>query len=137
MARGSVTNVSRVNAKLDDLSRAARREVSQSVFKGAQRIANRAAHLIKDGAVSGAGHVPSAPGQPPNADTHYLDRSIHVVKVEELAAEVRVTAGYAADLERGNSKMAARPFMAPAVRQEQDAAAVDFLEGLAKARGLR
>jgi HK97 gp10 family phage protein len=137
MARASITNVSRVTAKLDDLSRDARREVSQAVFKGAQRIATRAAKLIKDGAVSGAGHIPSRPGEPPNADTHFLDRSIRVVQVNELTAEVQVTADYARPLELGTSKMAARPFLGPAARLEEDAAAIDFLEGLAKARGLR
>jgi len=72
---------------------------------------------IIEGSVSGPGHVPSAPGEPPNADTGHLDESIHVtsyVRGGTVTVEVSADAEYAADLEYGNSRIAERPFMRPA-----------------------
>lgn len=76
---------------------------------------------IRAGAVSGAGHVPSAPGQPPNADTHQLDISIDVrINPSKRSVSVVSLAPYSAFLEFGTSRMAERPFMRPALRRNRN-----------------
>lgn len=89
--------------------------VNDALEKGAHGIAKIAKDSIIEGSVSGPGHVPSKPGEPPNADTHELDQSIIVTMDREKSiARVIATADYAPDLERGNSKIEPRPFMKPA-----------------------
>lgn len=90
------------------------RQVGAALYAAGSLIETEAAHLITEGAVSGKGHVPSKPGEPPNADTHLLDRSIETNLVEPLRAEVSANAPYAVALEFGTSKVVARPFMAHA-----------------------
>lgn len=76
---------------------------------------------IRSGAVSGAGHVPSAPGQPPNADTHNLDLSIDVrVNASRKSVSVIARAHYAAALEFGYANLLERPFMRPALRRNRN-----------------
>jgi HK97 gp10 family phage protein len=61
--------------------------------------------------------VPSLPGQPPNQDTGVLGNNIETDLRFEASgpiAEISSNAPYSAPLEFGTSKMAARPFMAPA-----------------------
>jgi HK97 gp10 family phage protein len=88
--------------------------VGKAVFAAAQLIENASAISITTGAVSGKQHVASKPGEAPNADTHVLDRSHETIKTGPLTARVQVTAPYAAPLEFGSSKVAARPFLKPA-----------------------
>lgn len=95
------------------------RRVGAALFAAGQLIEVDAALSITNGAVSGKGHVPSLPGQPPKADTHVLDRSIETIQVEPLKVEVSANAPYAAALEYGTSKMAERPFMRPAVARKR------------------
>lgn len=95
-----------------------RRELKKELFFIARKIETEAKRLIKEGAVSGPGHIPSAPGEPPNADTHVLDQSIKATSDSaELQAIVEASAPYAQALEGGTSTMAARPFMEPAARK--------------------
>lgn len=71
---------------------------------------------IRRGGISGPGHVPSAPGQPPNADTHNLDLSLDVRVPRgsnRTTLIVVAQAEYAAALEFGTSTIAERPFMRP------------------------
>lgn len=76
---------------------------------------------IRAGAVSGAGHIPSAPGQPPNADTHQLDISIDVrINPSRKSVSVVSLAPYSAFLEFGTSQMAERPFMRPSLRRNRN-----------------
>lgn len=89
--------------------------VNAALEKGAKLIAKIAQDSIIEGSVSGPGHVPSKPGEPPNADTHELDTSIiTTIDKERSVARVIATADYAPDLERGNSRIEPRPFMKPA-----------------------
>lgn len=95
------------------------REVGKALFVIADRIKVRAQHSITEGSISGKGHIASAPGQPPNADTHSLDRQIESELVSPLKAIASSNARHSIPLELGTSKMAARPFMAPAGNAER------------------
>lgn len=93
-----------------------------------------AENSITAGSVSGPGHIPSNPGEPPNADTRLLDTSIHTVAVGKGRVNVESTAPYAADLEFGTSKMAARPYMNPAAKAKGPEASKLVAEALRRAR---
>lgn len=84
------------------------------VFVGSDMIRAEAYRSISAGSVSGKGHVASAPGSPPNRDTGVLQANIENSLTGPVAAEVRSQAPYAAALEFGTSKMAARPYIRPA-----------------------
>lgn len=133
---GRLTNAPRLTAKLDDLGSNARARISQAVFVGADMIATEAALSITRGSISGKGHVPSRPGEPPNADTRQLDRSVIAVQTGELQAEVRVEAPHALPLELGTSRMAARPFLQPAVNKTRAEVIALFFAAIKRARGL-
>ena len=90
------------------------REVGAALYAGGNRIQVAAQISITSGAVSGKNHVPSAPGQPPNQDTGVLANNIETVQKAPLLVEVSSNAPYSTPLEFGTSRMAARPFMAPA-----------------------
>lgn len=90
--------------------------VGRALFAGGEQLKARAAFLITDGSVSGKGHVPSLPGEPPNEDTSHLRINITVTQLGPLHVQVASNALYSAALEFGTSKMAARPFMGPAAR---------------------
>lgn len=90
------------------------RVIGQALFVGGNRIQVEAQISITAGAVSGKNHTPSLPGEAPNQDTGVLGNNIETVQKEPLLVEVSSNAPYAADLELGTSKMAARPYMAPA-----------------------
>lgn len=96
---------------------AARREYGKAIFTAAGLLADDAALSITTGAVGGVNHAPSSPGQPPNADTGELDRSVHAERTGELTAIAAADAAHAQPLEFGTSKMEARPFMAPAAER--------------------
>lgn len=95
--------------------------VGKALFAGGELIKAEAAHLITDGAVSGAGHVPSKPGEPPNEDTGLLRSRIEVHQVAPLRVHVSSNAPYAVELEFGTSKMVERPYMRPATENQRDA----------------
>lgn len=84
-----------------------------------QRIEVDAEISITAGSVSGKNHQPSAPGQPPNADTRLLDTSIETTLEKNDEVHVTSNAPYSAALEYGTSKMAERPFMRPALEKNR------------------
>lgn len=94
--------------------------VSAALFELGNRVQVDAQNSITEGAVSGAGHVPSAPGDAPNNDSGVLANNIEAVQVEPLKVVVSSNAPYAAALEFGTSRMAARPFMLPALAKNRD-----------------
>jgi HK97 gp10 family phage protein len=94
------------------------RAAGAAVYESADAIRAEAFRSISAGSVSGAGHVPSRPGEPPNRDTGELQSKIKNVETGPLTAEVRSEAEYAAALEFGTSRMAARPYMRPARDKE-------------------
>lgn len=118
MAR--MRGVENAKRKIRSLSGPERIErVGKALFAGGEMIKARASRLITEGTVSGRGHVPSKPGEPPNEDTGTLRRGIVVTQVGPLHVRISATAPYSGHLERGTSKMAARPFMGPAARAEK------------------
>lgn len=90
----------------------------KALYAAGQLIEIESERSITEGSISGAGHIPSLPGQPPNADTRQLDTSIHTVAVGRGRVNVESTAPYSAALEFGTSKMAARPYMNPASQKK-------------------
>lgn len=61
-----------------------------------------------------AEYTPSNPGNPPGVRTNRLKGSISSNKTgKKMQREVGTNVGYAKPLERGTSKMQARPFMGP------------------------
>lgn len=62
-------------------------------------------------------HTASAPGKSPAVDTGRLRQSIGVQKVGEGHYRVGTNVEYAPYLEFGTRRMAARPFMRPALEQ--------------------
>lgn len=92
-----------------------------ALYEAGEVIRADAAESIKKGAISGSGHVPSRPGQPPNADTHQLDMSIDVqIAPSRKSVNVVSRAPYAAFQEFGTSKMAARPYLRPALQRNKN-----------------
>ena len=62
-----------------------------------------------------SGHWSSPPGTPPNSNLGYLADNIKPKMIGATEAEVRCTAEYGLALEMGTSRIAARPFMKPAL----------------------
>jgi HK97 gp10 family phage protein len=74
-------------------------------------------------------HQASAPGQSPAVDTGGLIRSARV-EARDMSATLVFGAEYASDLEYGTTKMAARPFLAPAIQANQNTMRDEVLKSL-------
>jgi HK97 gp10 family phage protein len=96
------------------LSKEAQSRIGKAVYAGADKVRVEARRLIADGAIQGAGHQPSAPGEPPNWEFGDLANGITTRKVGPMQAHTASEAPHSDPLENGTSKMAARPFMSPA-----------------------
>ena len=95
------------------------REVGKALVAAGGLIEDEAKGLIMAGSASGRSggkhqHVPSKPGEAPNNDLGGLHGNIETNQVAPLVVEVSSNADYAAALEFGTSKMAARPYFQPA-----------------------
>lgn len=104
--------------RLQRLAAAGGASAKKALIVAADAIRVEAAVSITKGAISGPGHIPSLPGEPPNADTHQLDTSIVSRLTGPTTAEVSANTPYAAGLEFGTSRVAARPYMRPAAKKE-------------------
>lgn len=115
-----ITGADRHSARLKRMTApAARSLVDRALYAAGQMIEIESEISITAGSVSGKGHVPSAPGSPPNADTRLLDTNINTVVVGPSRVNVESTAPYSAFLEFGTSRMEARPFMRPAAEKKR------------------
>jgi HK97 gp10 family phage protein len=94
--------------------------IGQALKAAGDLVAVHAQISITSGSQGGEKHIPSLPGQPPNNDTGVLANNIEVIQVRPLKVEVSSNAPYSAALELGTSKMAARPFMGPAVQAKKE-----------------
>lgn len=112
---------------------AAINEITRALFGVAQDIAVDAQISITAGAVSGKNHVPSAPGEPPNSDTHVLSNSIEAVAAGPLKAETTANAPYAAAQELGTSTLPERPYLRPAAAKNRGPAAQRVVEAVNRA----
>lgn len=88
--------------------------IGAGLYEAADVVRAKAFQSISAGSVSGKGHKPSAPGQPPNRDSGNLQAQLKIARSGKLKAEVRSEAPYSNALEFGSSKMSARPFLRPA-----------------------
>lgn len=103
--------------------------VGEALLASAEQIRVDAQASILDGAISGKGHVPSEPGEPPNADTHRLDESGMVTELIEIgigsvseSVTTSVTFGneevpWAVYQELGTSTLPERPYLRPATER--------------------
>lgn len=126
-----ITGADRVRQRFTRMA-ASRSLTDRALYAAGQAIEIYAETSITRGSVTGKGHVPSKPGEPPNADTRLLDTSIETVVVGPNRVDVVSNAPYSSFLEFGTSSIAERPFMAPAARAKT-AEAVDLIARAVKA----
>lgn len=107
---------------------------SRGVFEAADAVKAEAQHLITAGSISGRGHVPSKPGEPPNNEFGDLKSGIEVSQPSPFVGRVTSTAAHARPLEFGTSKMAARPHIRPARDNTQPEAERILEQQIRKAR---
>lgn len=114
------------------LSRQSKAEVRKRLEVAAGMISTEAKLSITRGSISGKNHVPSAPGEPPNADTNTLDNSIDHVMISDTEAEVYADAAHAVPQEFGteDGRLPERPYMRPAAAKEGPKAAILIREGI-------
>lgn len=93
--------------------------VGRALYEAGQLIELDAERSITQGSVSGPGHIPSRPGEPPNADTRTLDLNIETEIGGPGLVTVTSYAPYSAYLEYGTTRMASRPFMRPALNRNR------------------
>lgn len=84
------------------------------VYEGADTARAEAFRSVSAGSVSGKGHVPSKPGEPPNRDTGELQAGMESLQTGALTAQFRSSAPHSRPLEFGTSRVAARPHVRPA-----------------------
>lgn len=107
----------RVNSMADaGRARATRRRMLRAGIRVIERNTKNLMTGTRTGRVSiigGKTHVASAPGEPPAVDTGNLKNSLRVIEVTDDYASFGSSADYAAELEYGLSRIAARPYMRP------------------------
>lgn len=115
-----VTGADRHMNRLKNIRNVAK-NVTAALYSAGQDIELDMEHSITEGSVSGAGHVPSLPGQPPNRDTGHLDTNIDTTVQTQSPPTVHVTshAEYSAALEFGTPTMDERPYMRPATEKNR------------------
>jgi len=99
-----------------NLARLAGAERRQAQADGLEAGARTLEAIVK---ISLSGPSPSAPGEPPGLDTGFLRNSVQVDEVTPTEAFLGAHTEYAEPLEFGTSRMAARPFMRPALDQHE------------------
>lgn len=118
-----------LQAALRNMSDEVRGNVSKAVIGTAMELRRDVVKSIQRGPASGRTyqkynprrtHTASAPDQPPMSDTGRLANSITFDKIDDLTASVGSAIAYAAYLEYGTSRMAARPYFRPAVQRIED-----------------
>lgn len=115
LIRAEVLEIERLESELEqslsdlgkDLAKRIRAEVETSLEKSS--------HSGRRYPRRGRVHIASAPGETPARDTGDLWGSISQVLTDGGISEFEITAGHAGLLEDGTARMAARPFVAPAV----------------------
>ena len=127
----------KVNALMKKRTDEAKRNVARRIANAANLVRNTAVNSIRAEPKTGKvrkrdGHVASAAGEPPASDTGILANSISTaIYTSDTSAEAHVVAStdYAAHLEFGTQKMAARPFMQPALERNREKIIRSFKTG--------
>lgn len=120
-----ITGADRFSARLRGMAgQEMRQRVGEALYVGGQMIRSEAHVLIGEGSSSGQSggkhqHIRSLPGEPPNREFGDLQKNMEVTQPEPLRVEVSSNAEHAVPLEVGTSRMAARPYMAPATRRKK------------------
>ena len=92
----------------------------QNLLDAGELVRKDATESIRQGAIRGLGHIASKAGEAPNADTGHLELNIEVrLRASDRTVEVASLAPYSSALEMGTSKMAARPFLRPAMAKNR------------------
>lgn len=96
-------------------------EIARALYAAGLEIEGEAERSIIAGSITGKGHIPSMPGNPPNQNWGTLASNIETTIESKSPPTVHVTshAPYSAFLEFGTSKMAPRPFMSPATQKKK------------------
>jgi len=126
----SVQGMDQINKNLAAIAKRVGINVAQAAFVGGQMVRAEAIDSIqssspgKEVSRTRAGgntykHIAAGPGEAPNTDTGRLVNSIQV-EVKQNDVYVGSSLGYAPDLEFGTSKMAARPWLNPALESNKD-----------------
>lgn len=120
-------------------------ETDAAAKKGALRVANRIVKLLSKGSRSGRlyirpggrTHRASAAGEPPKSDSGFLAKSVKATTTKAgesvVSASVIISASYAGFLEKGTSKMAPRPYVAPSFALEAPAITRDMARAIKRA----
>lgn len=116
-------------SRVPQVSREYASDMRQLIGMAGNLVRNTAIESIAQGAKSGVvyelynprrTHKSSAAGEAPASDTGYLVNNIYLdIDADGLGASVESRAEYSAYLEFGTSKMAARPFMHPALEENR------------------
>ncbi len=124
----TITGLDHFMRRLDGMSRIMRDEtIGTALLAGAYVLEGYAKAAIANPPKTGkvymhgkVAHQASAPGEAPATDTGLLINSIES-KRDGAEARVDVHSEYGAPLEFGTSKMAARPYLRPAMDEHRDA----------------
>ena len=110
--------IRRVNSMADPAqARATRRRMLRAGIRVIERHTKNLMTGTRSGrayTIGGKTHIASAPGEPPAVDTGNLKNSLRVLEVTDDYASFGTSVDYAADLEFGSRRIAARPFLRPA-----------------------
>ncbi len=110
-----------------------KRNVQRAMMATGEEVRTRVVESILEGAILGPGHLPSAPGEAPNADIGDLHQSYGTAGAWTDGLTYEQTVGSplakAAALEDGTPTMAPRPHLLPAWEAERPA----HLDRLARA----
>lgn len=122
-----IEGLDELNKTLSELSGKFEQEAGKLVNRTAQNIRTNAINLIRTPSTGDTyekynprrKHTASKAGDAPNTDTGRLMSSLNVTRSGSVTAEVVANVEYAEHLEFGTRRMAARPFMTPALEQER------------------
>lgn len=127
-----VEGLDRIQQALPQVQQNVEAELRKALFASANQVEGEAKKSVAAGGKTGriykrrsVTHRSSAPGEAPASDTGRLLNSINAYpapanRLESTTVAGRGTAKYAAMLEFGTTKMAARPFMFPALEKSKD-----------------
>jgi len=119
MADGITISIQLDTRALDKMTSQMERKAERILDVAANHIEQRAMASMVGG---GTPHQPSAPGSPPAVDTGTLKNSIpESRKTERLCRWVGTNLPYGLYLEFGTSRIAARPWLTPAIEAERGA----------------